>query len=520
MMAASLSPACAPAAAVAGGGAPAGGGSAGAAAAAASGGEDGGEPSNKPGPQALTAGAAGAPRCEVGLTHPAAGAAGAPPPRPLAPPPSGDEPARRPPPRRAPAAPTPSPGHLVASCASAADLASIDALAALLDGAAAPPRTCAASAPCSLGGSAASSECGDGKPLPGPPAPHRAAALSRLGPDGARRPPPPPRPDSAASFYAADGSVAIGAAPAAAGAKSAPPAAPVPPAAHDPAPAAVRFNWAARAAGGAARALADAALDTLAAAMAGDAVNAFFLGAAPGRKAPAPASAARFARKEIKGYLKALPAAAHFYATPDAAAVALWQLLPSETPRNELLAGWTRILRVPLRLWPALVALELRYEAAHAAQAAAAAAAGGAEGYYYLSFIGTAPAARGRGLASALISEVTARADAEGRPCLLEATSARAAALYARHGFEVYDTFRVTPAAPPVFFMRRPPQASAAPVLAPVAVPASAPLVKGPAAIASKALARAPSEAGSDDSGSLIPTAVITLAPEPARAVA
>jgi len=114
---------------------------------------------------------------------------------------------------------------------------------------------------------------------------------------------------------------------------------------------------------------------------------------------------------------------------------------------------------VPLRLWPALVALELRYEAAHAREAASA--PGGC--YYYLSFIGTAPAARGRGYGSLLMRQITARADAEGRICLLEATSERSRALYKRHSFRVYETYRVTPEAPPVFFMRRDPLPPGAP---------------------------------------------------------
>lgn len=52
---------------------------------------------------------------------------------------------------------------------------------------------------------------------------------------------------------------------------------------------------------------------------------------------------------QVKGYLKALPRASNFIATADSKAVALWQLLPTETPRNELWAGWTRILAVPPR---------------------------------------------------------------------------------------------------------------------------------------------------------------------------
>lgn len=67
--------------------------------------------------------------------------------------------------------------------------------------------------------------------------------------------------------------------------------------------------------------------------------------------------------------------------------------------------------------WGQLLRLELHYEEAHEAIAAAHGP------YYYLSFIGTAPEARGKGLGSKLLQEMTSRADREGRWCLLEATS-------------------------------------------------------------------------------------------------
>ena len=92
----------------------------------------------------------------------------------------------------------------------------------------------------------------------------------------------------------------------------------------------------------------------------------------------------------------------------------------------------------------------------------------------YLGFIGTAPAARGRGYASLLMRHITCRADAERRLCLLEATSDKSQRLYERHGFATYDTYRVAPAAPPVFFMRRDPL-PAAPAAARGAAPAPLP---------------------------------------------
>ena len=66
------------------------------------------------------------------------------------------------------------------------------------------------------------------------------------------------------------------------------------------------------------RATAEAALATLQVAMADDPVNAFLLGGA---------RSVRFARREIRGYVRALPRARHFLATRDATAVALWQLV-------------------------------------------------------------------------------------------------------------------------------------------------------------------------------------------------
>eukprot|EP00878_Enallax_costatus_P015048 GHUV01015757.1.p1 GENE.GHUV01015757.1~~GHUV01015757.1.p1 ORF type:complete len:373 (+),score=114.43 GHUV01015757.1:743-1861(+) len=159
---------------------------------------------------------------------------------------------------------------------------------------------------------------------------------------------------------------------------------------------------------------------------------------------------------QVKGYLKALPDAANFIATADSMAVALWQLLPQETPRNELWAGWTRILRVSPRKWRQLLKLELRYEHAHDE----AAKAWGS--YYYLSFIGSRPEARGKGYGSLLLSHITHRADAEGRWCMLEATSERSQALYARHGFITYESYRPSKKAPPVFLMKRAPQAPVA----------------------------------------------------------
>ena len=56
---------------------------------------------------------------------------------------------------------------------------------------------------------------------------------------------------------------------------------------------------------------------------------------------------------------------------------------------------------------------------------------------YYLSFIATLPEARRRGLASALIDETLALADADGVPVFLETADAAKVGFYQRFGFKL-----------------------------------------------------------------------------------
>jgi GNAT superfamily N-acetyltransferase len=56
--------------------------------------------------------------------------------------------------------------------------------------------------------------------------------------------------------------------------------------------------------------------------------------------------------------------------------------------------------------------------------------------FYYVSFLGTHPDARGRGLGMGLLAEVCSQADAEGRPVYLESTNPDNNARYGRQGFE------------------------------------------------------------------------------------
>lgn len=75
--------------------------------------------------------------------------------------------------------------------------------------------------------------------------------------------------------------------------------------------------------------------------------------------------------------------------------------------------------------------------------------------HWYLPWIGVRPEVRGRGVGSALLARGLARADAEGAPVYLEATSERNAALYLRHGFEVQSILTL-PDYPEIIAMWRP----------------------------------------------------------------
>jgi GNAT superfamily N-acetyltransferase len=78
------------------------------------------------------------------------------------------------------------------------------------------------------------------------------------------------------------------------------------------------------------------------------------------------------------------------------------------------------------------------------------------EPHEYLWFVGVVPAAQGRGIGSTLMAPVLARADREGRPAYLEATSARNKTLYERHGFRAGAPFTAADG-PPLWPMWREP---------------------------------------------------------------
>lgn len=79
------------------------------------------------------------------------------------------------------------------------------------------------------------------------------------------------------------------------------------------------------------------------------------------------------------------------------------------------------------------------------------------EPHLYLVAIGVHPERQGTGIGSVLLRHGLSRADVEGLPAYLEASSPRSRALYARHGFVDLGAPIRLPDGPPVWPMWRPP---------------------------------------------------------------
>lgn len=80
------------------------------------------------------------------------------------------------------------------------------------------------------------------------------------------------------------------------------------------------------------------------------------------------------------------------------------------------------------------------------------------EPHYYLSLLGTDPAARGRGLGLRLLADNLAEVDRAGLPAYLEASNGANVPLYARYGFETVGEFPTPDGGPVMTTMWRPAQ--------------------------------------------------------------
>jgi len=80
------------------------------------------------------------------------------------------------------------------------------------------------------------------------------------------------------------------------------------------------------------------------------------------------------------------------------------------------------------------------------------------EPHWYLATLGTDPDHQGRGVGSALVQPVLARADEEGMPAYLESSKERNVPFYARFGFEVIEELHSAPENPTIWRMWREPR--------------------------------------------------------------
>jgi len=78
--------------------------------------------------------------------------------------------------------------------------------------------------------------------------------------------------------------------------------------------------------------------------------------------------------------------------------------------------------------------------------------------HWYLAVLGTEPSAQGSGRASALLRPVLERCDGEGLGAYLESSKESNIAFYARHGFEVTESFDLPRNGPRLWSMWRDPR--------------------------------------------------------------
>jgi GNAT superfamily N-acetyltransferase len=78
--------------------------------------------------------------------------------------------------------------------------------------------------------------------------------------------------------------------------------------------------------------------------------------------------------------------------------------------------------------------------------------------HWYLEFVGTAPARRGQGVATAVLAPILDRADAEAIPAYLENSNEVNLPLYGRLGFDVTGAFAAGKGGPTIWSMWREPR--------------------------------------------------------------
>jgi ribosomal protein S18 acetylase RimI-like enzyme len=78
--------------------------------------------------------------------------------------------------------------------------------------------------------------------------------------------------------------------------------------------------------------------------------------------------------------------------------------------------------------------------------------------HWYLAYLGVRCDAQGRGIGSALLTEVLAKADTEAVPAYLESSNERNLSLYQRHGFKIVGELKALDRGPTIWRMWRDPE--------------------------------------------------------------
>lgn len=162
---------------------------------------------------------------------------------------------------------------------------------------------------------------------------------------------------------------------------------------------------------------------------------------------PNPGSRPRQTRRTFAVRLRQLAPQDETYTTPDRSGAALWAL-PGRW-RDDVAASLRFLPLLPSMLprLSRIAQVTSRIEAAHPRVP-----------HFYLSVLGTDPAAQRRGVAAALLRPVLERCDAERLPAYLETATERNVGWYARHGFLVRDRLELPGGAPPLWLLWREPE--------------------------------------------------------------
>ncbi|MEM9216508.1 MAG: GNAT family N-acetyltransferase [Cyanobacteria bacterium P01_F01_bin.150] len=155
----------------------------------------------------------------------------------------------------------------------------------------------------------------------------------------------------------------------------------------------------------------------------------------------------------------------HVYTTPDLEGIAAW--LPpgksASSPLQQIKMAWELqmyALPTKVRLNRLGQCLKLVSSVEHAHQQDMGDFPMGRQGqrpHWYLALMLVNPSSQGKGIGSQLLQPVLQRASDEGMVCYLSTCTEQAVRFYQKNGFEVMQTQKVAPDAPPFWTMKRNP---------------------------------------------------------------